>query len=210
LNFSNRDLFLLLILIISLTLFVSQNFIVTNEVISEALQLQLSLDRIQQLLDFRDQWAWINYVALPIIYLIKFGLVSLWILCGTVLFGYKVSFKAIFHVVLVAEFVWLVPSFLSIIWFGFIDTDYSLVDIQYFQPLSLLNFFDGLSLDPWVVFPLRAFNVFEVIYALVLTLGMRKVIKQDWMDSVRFTIPVYGFGFITWIVFITFLTLNLA
>jgi len=105
---SNRNLFLLLILIVSLTLFISQNYILTNEVISEALQLQLSLDRIQQLLDFRDQWAWVNYVALPIIYLIKFGLVSLWILYGTVLFGYKVSFKDIFHVVLVAEFVWLV------------------------------------------------------------------------------------------------------
>ncbi|MCP4458859.1 MAG: hypothetical protein GY816_12680 [Cytophagales bacterium] len=168
----------------------------------------MSIERIEQMLDLQNQWAWMNYVALPIIYLIKFGLVSLWVLCGTVLFGYKVSFKDIFHVVLVAEFVWLIPSFLSIIWFGFIDTDYSLIDIQYFQPLSLLNFFDVSSLDPWIVFPLKALNVFEVIYALVLTLGMRKVIKKDWMDSVRFTIPVYGF--VTWIVFITFLTLNMT
>lgn len=199
-----------MIILAGLFAYVSQNLILTDDVLTDHLASQLSLDRIQQLLDFRDQWAWVNYVALPIIYLIKFGLVSLWILCGTVLLGYKVRFKDIFHVVLVAEFVWLVPSFLSIIWFGVIDTDYSLVDIQYFQPLSLLNFFDAPSLDPWVVFPLRAFNVFEIIYALVLTLGMRKVIKTDWMDSVRFTIPVYGFGFVTWIVFITFLTLNMA
>ena len=204
------SLFLVVVTFITFVTFLLQNLVVNDEVLTNHLIKQLSIDRIEQLLDFRDQWAWVNYAVLPIIYLLKFTFITLWLLCGIILFGYKTSFKNIFQVVLIAEFVWIIPSLLTIIWFGLIDTNYTLVDVQYFQPLSLMNFFDGELVESWLVFPLKALNLFEIAYMLVLAIGIKKVINRDYNTSLGFVVPVYGLGLVTWIVFITFLSINLS
>ncbi|MEM6737497.1 MAG: hypothetical protein AAF620_15660 [Bacteroidota bacterium] len=168
------------------------------------------MDQIRQILDFRRNWRWLNYLIVPIIYIIKFTLITLWILSATILFGYKNTFKEIFRVVIIAEFVWLIPSFITLIWFGFIDTDYNLLDVQYFKPLSLLNFFDASQVENWLIFPLQSLNLFEIAYMFVLAIGIKKILKKDYREALNFTIPVYGSALVTWIVFITFLNINLT
>ena len=205
----NKNLFFLLLLS-SLSILIFDNIVLTDQVLKEHLSLQLSIERIEQLLNFYDRWAWVNYAILPVIYLLKFTFISLWLLSGIILFGYKISFRKIFNVVLVAEFVWIIPALLTIVWFGMIDTDYTLLDVQYFQPFSLMNFFDGEKVETWLVFPLKALNLFEVAYMLVLAVGIKKVINRDYNTSLGFVVPVYGLGLITWIVFITFLSINLS
>lgn len=207
---SSPFFFIGLLFLASLIVFLTDQLILSRELLIDSFSQQLSISRIEQLLEFRDKWAWVNYAILPVIYLLKFTFITLWLLSGIILFGYKTSFKKIFQVVLVAEFVWIVPSLLTIIWFGLIDTDYTLIDVQYFQPLSLLNFFDGELVDSWLVFPLKALNLFEVAYMLVLAIGIKKVINCDYNTSLGFVVPVYGLGLVTWIVFITFLSINLS
>lgn len=185
--------------------------IVNNEIFASYLSEQLSIKKVEQLLSFRNKWSWLNYILfIPIIYIFKFTLVTLWILCATILFGYKNTFKEIFHVVIIAEFVWLIPSFFTLIWFGFVDTDYSLVDVQYFKPLSLLNFFNTSEIESWLIFPLQSLNLFEIVYMFVLAIGFKRILKKDYMEALNFTIPVYGSALITWVVFITFLSINLT
>ena len=204
-----KYLAILLVFAISLH-FLSDLFIVTSDILKDHLSQQIGLKRITELLELRDRWSWINYILIPIIYLVKFTLIALWILCGMILFGYKNTFKEIFQIVLIAEFVWLTPSFITIIWFGFIDTDYTLIDVQYFKPLSLLNFFEVSGIESWLIFPLQSLNLFEVAYMLVLTIGIKRILKKDYNTALNFTIPVYGTALITWIVFITFLSINLT
>ncbi|WKV13455.1 hypothetical protein [Marivirga harenae] len=158
----------------------------------------------------QKKWAWLNYALMPVIYLIKFSLITFWILCGTIIAGFKISFKSIFKVVLVAEFVWLLPSFILIIWFGLFETSYTFSDVQYFAPLSLLNLFDASQLDSWLIFPLKSLNLFEVIYLLALALGIKKIMKKDYDSALKFTLPVYGSALVVWILFVTFLSINLG
>lgn len=209
-SLNKTTIYLFLVLVSCALVYLSQQFVFTREVLTEQLSQQLSVKRIEQLLDFQDQWAWINYLAVPVVYLLKFTLITLWLLSGSILFGHKTAFKKLFQVVLIAEFVWLIPSLLTLIWFGLIDTNYTLIDVQYFQPLSLLNIFDGPNIESWLVFPLKALNLFEIAYMLVLAYGMKKVLNRDFNSSLSFTVPVYGSGLIVWIIFITFLSINLS
>jgi hypothetical protein len=101
-------------------------------------------------------------------------------------------------------------SLFFIIWFGLIDTSYIYNDVQYFAPLSLLNLFDASQLDSWLIFPLKSLNLFEVIYLLVLALGIKKVMKKDYDSALKFTLPVYGSALVVWILFVTFLSINLG
>ncbi|MEQ8240312.1 MAG: hypothetical protein RIA69_13930 [Cyclobacteriaceae bacterium] len=199
-----------LIIVSASIVYLYQKYLLTDIVIEDHLVNQMSLDRIQELLKFRDKYSWINYATIPITYLFKFTALTSWILCATILFGYKNTFHEIFRIVMVAEFVWLIPSILTLIWFGFIDTDYTLLDIQYFKPLSLISIFDTDEIEGWLVFPLQALNLFEVVYMLVLAIGFKRILKKDYISALDFTLPVYGTALITWIVFVTFLSINLS
>lgn len=203
-------LFLLLILCFAFFIFISEEFLISDNLYYEHYGSQLSFERIESLIKFRDQWKWVFYAILPLLYVLKFAILSTWILIGIIFFGYRVSFKKIFQVVIVAEFVFLLPAFIKIIWFGFIHTAYTLTDLSYFTPLSLTNLFDFSTLDPWWVYPLQSLNVFEIIYVLILAIGIKKIIKKDYGESLKFTVPVYGSGLLIWIIFITFLTLNFS
>lgn len=209
-QFSRLSLSLLLVVTSALFTYIIQNIIITDDILASHLGAQLSYDRVEKMLNLRKDWAWVNYAALPFVYLIKFTLTSLWILCGIILFGYKAELKRIFHAVIVAEFVWIIPTLITTIWFGFIHTNYTVEEIQFFQPLSLLNLFDAASLDPWLVVPLKALNLFEILYMVILAIGIKRIINKNYNDSLAFTIPVYGTGLVTWIVFMTFLTINLS
>jgi hypothetical protein len=200
-----------LLLAISIILnFIINRFIIYDELLIADLKDQIGIDRILEMIDFSNRYEWLNYLLLPIIYLFKFSIVTIWILCGTIIYGAPIRFRSIFKMVVLAEYVWLLPSILFILWFGLFETKYSLIDLEYYAPLSLLSLFDATSIEPWLLFPLKSLNLFEVIYILVLALGIKKIIKKDYDSALKFTLPVYGSALIVWILFITFLSINLG
>lgn len=207
---SNYKLFFIIVFLHAINLFFIRNFIFTDDKFFDFYKDQMSFSRIEMFLDLKEKMAWVNYLMLFAFYLFKFSLISLWLLCATILLGYKVSFNRIIHAVIQAEFIWLIPSIITIVWFGFIDTDYTIIEIQYFKPLSLLSLFDPFEVDSWLIFPLRSLNLFEIIYLFVLAFCLKKILNQEYNSSLSFTVSAYGTALITWIVFITFLSINLT
>ena len=203
-----RLVFTLFILITFLISFIIQEFILTSQVIEDYFAEFLSISLAFELAELRNKWDWMNYILLPIIFILKFILISGWILSGTILYGYKVSFKSIYNAVLVSEFVWLIPSIILIIWFGIFNSDYSFTDVQYFKPLSLLNFFKISELDNWLILPLQSINIFQVLYLLVLTFMLKVTLNKGFKETLNFTIPVYLSAVFSWIFFITFININ--
>lgn len=210
-NLTIFRLFLLLLLAVYTLLFASNELVFTDDLIKQSFLLEnLSLNKVQELIDFRNNWNWVNYVLLPFILISKLSLISLWILSGSILVNLRVSFKEVFRVVLVAEFIWLIPSFISFIWLGIISSSFTLQSIQYFQPLSLLRFFHAPSLESWIIFPLKSINLFELVYTILLAIGIMRVINSSFSKALKFILPVYGSALVTWIIFVTFLSINLG
>ncbi len=202
--------FIILVVLGIILTITTNSFLIDESLIYGYFDNQLSLNQIKELLRIKNKWSWLPYALVPIIYLIKLTLVTFWVLCATIIFGYKKSFKEIFRAVLFAEFFWLIPSLVTILWFGFIATNYDLLDIQYFKPLALLNLFEISEIEAWLIFPLQSLNLFEIAYMFVLAVGIKRVLKKDYLGALNFTIPVYGSALVTWIAFITFLSINLT
>lgn len=182
-------LFLLLILTSTFLTVLSEKFILTKDLYYDFFISQLRYERIGEIIDFQKKWNWLTYLLMPIFYLLKFLLLSMWLLCGAILFSKKISFRQIFKVVIIAEFIWLIPSFLALIWFGFIDTNYSLIDIQNFQPLSLLSLFDASEVEPWLIYPLKSINLFEVGYVTVLAFALKNISEIDLNEALTSQYP---------------------
>ncbi len=191
---NKRLTFILLCLITFLLLYVKKTFIENETAAFEFLQ-----DRpeggILQLISA------LQFFTIPFIYLWKFTVIAFVIWVGCFMFGYRVTYSQCWGITVASEFVFIVPELLKIGWFIFIETDPNLLDIRAFYPFSLMNFADYTEVAPQYVYPLKALNLFEIIYWVILVSGVhffsRKEKKQAWI----IVLSSYVLIFLLWILF---------
>jgi hypothetical protein len=120
----------------------------------------------------------IQFLSIPLVYLWKFTVIAFVIWVGSFMFGYRITYSQCWGLVIVCEFTFLLPELIKIFWFMFIETDPRLSDVNAFYPLSLMNFFDYYEMDKRYVYPLKALNVFEVAYWLLLVEGVHHFARK--------------------------------
>jgi hypothetical protein len=201
-------LFLLFILALILISLISDTFILKENLYYDYFKDQLTYDQVSEILRLKDKWFFINSIFIPVFYLLKFLILSMWLMTGLILLGYKVSLRKVFHACILSEFVLLIPSIIGLIWFGFIDNAYSLQDVQQYHPLSLLSLFDNAHVDSWLIYPLQLVSIFQLAYIFALAFGIRYAIDKDYKISLSITFPVYLVGIAIWVIFVAFLTLS--
>lgn len=167
-----RLLFILLCLITLLLLYIKIAFIENETAAFEFLQ-----DRPEGMI--LKIIAGLRLFSIPLIYLWKFTVIAFVIWVGCFMFGYRVTYRQCWGVVIGAEYIFLIPEVLKIMWFMVIETDPSYNDIGAFYPLSLMHFFDYYSIDKRWAYPLRALNLFEIAYWYMLVIGINHYARKD-------------------------------
>lgn len=114
----------------------------------------------------------LQFISIPLVYLWKFTIIAFVIWIGCFMYGFRVTYAQCWGVVIAAEFIFLIPEVLKILYFFFIETDPSYWDIGSFYPTSLMHFFDYYSIDKKWAYPLRALNLFEIGYWFLLAEGI--------------------------------------
>ena len=120
---SKRLLFLLLIVALSGFIFLSNYLLISETLYFNTFAEQLTYEQIENIINEGKKWEWVSYVILPILTLIKLTLVASCLSIGLFFVTNTFSFKATFRVALTAEFVFLIPPFLKILWFALFQTD---------------------------------------------------------------------------------------
>jgi hypothetical protein len=127
----------------------------------------------------------IKFFSIPFVYLWKFTVIAFVIWVGCFMFGYRVTYKECWGVVIGAEFIFLVPEIIKIVWFMVVDTDPTYQDISAFYPFSVIQLVDYTELDKRYSYPLKALNLFEIVYWFLLVRGIhfyaRKEKKYVWI-----------------------------
>lgn len=167
-----RLLFVLLCVLTLFLLFVKKSFIESETAAFEFLQ-----DRPEGMV--LRMISMLQFVSIPVVYLWKFTVIAFVIWTGCFLYGYRVTYVQCWGVVIGAEFIFLIPEVLKILYFFVIETDPSYSDIGAFYPLSLLHFFDYYSLDHKWAYPLRALNLFEIVYWFALVSGIHHYARKE-------------------------------
>jgi hypothetical protein len=121
----------------------------------------------------------LKYFSVPFIYLWKFAVIAFVIWVGCFMYGYRVTYTQCWGVVIGAEFIFLVPEVIKIIWFMAIETDPTYNDIRDFYPLSLISFADYSEMDKRYAYPLRALNLFEIAYWFMLVKGIHHYARKE-------------------------------
>lgn len=143
----------------------------------------------------------LQYFSIPFIYAWKFTVLGFVIWVGCFLFGYRVTYAQCWKIVLIAEFIFLVPELIKIFWFMFLVGDPTYYEIRAFYPLSVMNLVDYRTLSAVYSYPCKALNLFEPLYWYLLVLGIthytRKETRPAWIIVLGFYVPV----FLVWLLF---------
>lgn len=187
LDSNGKYLFVFVCLTTFLLLLMKQNFIVSEMAAFEFLESEGKGA-------FLGLLSALQYFSIPFIYFWKFTIIAFMLWLGCFTFGFKVTYKQLWKVVMVSELVFFFPELIRIFYFIFIFPDPNLNDVRAFYPLSLMNLFDYQKIpDAWQ-YPLKALNLFEVFYWFVLIQALQITIKKDpvpirWLAAIFYVIP---------------------
>ena len=189
-----RLLFILLCLITLLLLYVKIAFIENEIAAFEFLQ-----DRPEGMI--LKAINAVKFLSIPLVYLWKFTVIAFVVWVGCFMFGYRVTYSQCWGVVIAAEYIFLVPEILKIVWFMTVETDPTYNDISAFYPFSLIHFVDYDVLDKRWAYPLRALNVFEVVYWFLLVEGIHHYARKDKKYVWIIVACSYVLIFLLWLIF---------
>lgn len=145
----------------------------------------------------------LQYFTIPLIYLIKFTFIAFFLWVGCFGFGYKITYSNCWHIVLVAEIIFIFPELIKLIWFIVFETDPNFGEVRAFYPFSLMNFFNFETVESKWHYPLKSLNLFEIIYWFLLVAGIYVKSHKIYRQSVIIVIFGYVLPFIFWLGYYT-------
>lgn len=202
--------FFLLITIYALLQYAMNTVLISDDLYYDSFSNQIGFEEVSRLLELGRRWNWISYALIPVIILVKVSFVAICLSIGCLLAGRQSSFIRVLPVTVAGEYVFLIPGFTKLLWFSFFSTDFSLEDLQFFAPLSILSLFNPMEVERWLVYPLQVLNLFEFAYWCILALQLRDFLGREFWDSFGFVTSTYGIGLLLWVVFVMFVTVTLS
>lgn len=203
------QIFFLFVLLSCFFTIIINTFIVDDQVYYHSFGEQMSIDRIDKMLQLKNEWEWLGYIAIPIFLLIKYSSVGTCLMIGVFFSGWDLSFKKAFQIAMIADIALLLGQLVKVISLFFINLK-TLNEIQTFMPLSILSLFDLKSIQPWFLYPFQQINIFEILYWLLLGLLLKVEIKKSYEFSLKIVVASYGSGLLIWIIFLMFLSVNFS
>ena len=195
------------LLSVSIT-YVINKAIISDQYYYEHFSNQLSIERIKDFLIYRQSWDWIGYATKPIFLLGKIFFISLGLLVGAILYNTSIRFKKIFSIVLIAEGAFLLGGIVRLIVLWNSDFE-SLVSIQSYYPLSIINFQDEIVSLNWQQYILIQINFFHLLYLFLLSLGFKIITKTKLLKSILYVGLPYSIILIIWFSLVAFVAVSL-
>lgn len=209
---SNLSLFFFIVILFVIQSISNQYLLKLDKLIYNFYSEILAQEQVKKIIESQQKWEWVGYVIIPLIILIRSSLVTVCLSIGMFFYNMEHTFKIkqFFKIALIGEFMLLLVGFFKLGYFYFIKTDYTLQDLQQYYPLSYINFLDINKIEPWLIYPLQTINLFEIAYFFVLTYGLWKLLKNNFMKSLEIVAVSYGSGLVIWLGLVMFFTLNMS
>ena len=194
LDFDKRLFFILLIGIFLIIRYL------TNALILETIPDSERLDAQGDLLFFHI-FNTLNYIWTPFALLWKFTVIAFLFLSIGLTIGYKVKFKVLWQFALVAEFIFIFPELLRLLWYMNPTGSVSYLEIQNFEPLSALWLIGPENLEEKFHYPLSVINVFELLYGIAWVLRFHTLSRRSVQESIPVVLLSYFLPLLLWLAF---------
>jgi len=140
-----------------------------------------------------------QYFGIPIWYLWKFTIIGFILWLGSFAFGYKISYAKCWQIAMISETIFILPELMKVGHFTFGSADPTIFDIRAYYPLSLINFMNYENVVPKWHYPLKALNLFEMVYWGILIYGVHLAARKKWEIAALIVFFSYIIIFFLWL-----------
>jgi hypothetical protein len=144
------------------------------------------------------------YLYAVVYLVVKVGVISIILATGLYFFDKEVSFRKLLGVVILCEFIFLIPAAAKICWFW---QERQIVDMTTWQNFYFLS---AAMLTPDVkpafLLPLQTLNVFEVLYWYLLATGIAGITELKFDKALKVVCLSYIPALFIWIIFVVYCT----
>ena len=208
--------FTLLFFTVILVFAIQYIFLNNDNIFYQTYNEQLSLTRIDQMLELSKKWQWFGYAIIPVVILLRVFYTTIFLYIGVFFTELKIDFGKLFKVALLADFVFVLAALAKLVILIFFKEVSTLEDLQ-FQPLSVMELLNSSTVDILFVYPLSLLNVFDLGYFIVMGWLLVSVLNEanpeqpiKFGRSLQIAATSYGSGLLLWVLFVMFLTLNMS
>lgn len=107
-------------------------FLKMNQLVYKDLSEQLTLKQMEEFFDTKERWAWVSHLIIPFLLFLKITVIA-WVLgIGGFFNEVSLSHRSYFRIVLMSEYIFLIPALSKIAWFYFL------------KPISPMNRYSSL------------------------------------------------------------------
>jgi len=189
-----KNAFIYFILFITLYILlkeITNYWFLTDDSLYEYYKDRYNQYRLDKFVENRNRFQFLNYIFPVIYHLLKFAIIGGVIAIGIYFNKTEISFAKIFTIVCIAELSFLLPSIVKQIWFGFWSLEFTVEEYKGFGKVSLFNLFQ-LSQENKLAHLFKALNLYELIYILLLSMGIKFQFKFSFLKSLRLILTTYG------------------
>jgi hypothetical protein len=209
----NAKLFFLVLCVVQLLItYAMQQVVLTNDVLAATLGSEISVNGVNQIIEQKSQWAWLSYAVVPVTLLIGISFVAL---CHYIVILFnekstndKVWFSNIASFVTSAYAVFIIKSALIFFIAAYLVDITEVQDMQKVDLFSLAALVPVENYDAWWAIPLRTFDLFEILFMVLLTIGVSEMISVNKGQSFKLVLSSYGVGLLLWVLCLRFLRLS--
>lgn len=138
----------------------------------------------------------VRYIFSPL-YIFSISLV----ITGLIQIGLKgnnieINNKLLFKIILVGAVILSLPLWVKTVWFVLIKGSYTMDEVKFFYPLSLLNFFEPADLHIKLVKALGKLNLYHLAFMLFITSCIKIYYNTTWSRILGIVFYTYGLGFL--------------
>jgi hypothetical protein len=141
----------------------------------------------------------LQYAMVPFFLVWKITVTSFVLWVGCFLFGYNLGYKSVWKLILILEIVFIGGDATKLIWFLISNTDPNYADFTSFYPFSLQNIFWNETFDPRWLYPLKALNLFELLYWIMMGFGVYALSGKKIKTSMVIVASTYSLFFVLWL-----------
>ncbi|HNV80845.1 MAG TPA: hypothetical protein PKH45_03255 [Tenuifilaceae bacterium] len=190
--------------------YITSNYVLTDGVMYNILYGHVPDPLIDQTIAFHKKWAWVAYLANPLILLLKWVFITAFIGMVSVFMGYSLSFRQIFKSVMSCEWLFVLFASINLIVLLFSEIT-SMADMEH---LNVINKFSAGHLlgtfcnAKWLSKPFYSLNIIQLLYILLLPVPLSVVSNKDYPKNLVLAVRSYVPALLLWIVLLTYITVS--
>ncbi|RKY77979.1 hypothetical protein DRQ07_08100 [candidate division KSB1 bacterium] len=187
------QLFLLITLAVWINTWILQNFVMTREVYHNLLADQLEISRVDDYFSYVKKISLFSYALAPLVLWIQLAFVTLLLQFPLVLKFIDIPFKKIFRITAFAQISLIVMAIIKTVWLLHFKPSQITAKTLSFTPFSITNLLDVNLYPKSALQILNNFNLFAVIWCIILIKGISDTGKIKKSDSVLLVLGVWAF-----------------